>query len=202
MRGDRPFAFVAGPRSRIFSSWLLATAIGCGSATPDPQPQPPPAVPVVATGDGAEVAGYFGPPGGEIRLAETGPSVVIPPDKQRKNGVALGLRRDAGPSLEPGAIALGEAFRPTAVFEPPSNVFVEVWSIGLSALAAPCTEENLEVAVQEPQQVGPADGESSPVLAWTYRKAQWADQRVKARLAKLTPYPLQFICARSAGGGT
>jgi hypothetical protein len=111
------------------------------------------------------------------------------------------LRKDAGPDLGAGARGLGSAFRPTAAFEPPSNVFVEVWSSELEQLPAPCTADNLELAVQEPQQVGPSDGTSSPALAWRYERADWAKPHVKARLPKLSPQPMQFVCARSAAGG-
>jgi hypothetical protein len=185
-------------------SLLLAVALpsACASHSPDKPPATPPSVPVVATGDGTEVAGYFGPPGGEIQLSANGPSIVIPRDDKRAQGVALGLKKDAG-SPDAAATKLGDAFRPTGVFEPPSSQFVDVWSLKLVALPAPCTPQNLELAHQEAQQVGPSDGASSPALSWAYEKARWEDQRVNAKLPKLSPYPLQFICARSpSGGGT
>jgi hypothetical protein len=192
-----------GVRFPSIALLCAATLSGaCGATIPDKPPEPPPAESVVATGDGAEVGGYFGEKGGRIKLGERGPSVTIPEDERRTGGVALGLRRDTGPALPAGAKAIGDAFRATSVFKPPSNVFVDVWSVELPQLPAPCTPTNLELAVQDAQQVGPADGTSSPTLAWHYQPARWEGPYVRAQLSTLSPYPLQFICARSAGGGT
>jgi hypothetical protein len=184
-----------------FMGGLLIAAIsnGCGSTTPDNPPKPPPPAPVVATGDGTDAGGYFGPAGGELQLGPGGPSVVVPRDPARTAGSALGLKKDTSAALPAGAIALGSAFRPTAELEPPSNVFVEVRSSTIQALPSPCSATNLELAVQGPQQAGPGDGGSSPALAWTFRPATWQSDRAIAKLTKLSPYPLQFVCARPGG---
>jgi hypothetical protein len=176
---------------------LVLGTVACG---PDKPPAPPPPAPVLATGDGNEVGGYFGASGGQIRLSADGPSIIIPNDPKRAQGLALGLKRESAAALS-GVTALGVTFRPTAGFEPPSGTFIRVWSSSLPALAAPCSQENLELAVQEAAQVGPADGVSSPALSWTYVKARWEESHVVAELPKLAPYPLQFVCARSASGG-
>jgi hypothetical protein len=195
---------VRGAGRRFRRAVPLAVMLGsaCNGTTPNKPPEKIPQVRVVGKGDGEAVAGYFGMEGGVLMLGPQGPSVFIASDSARKDGVSLGLRKDTGPVLPTGASSLGVAFRSTAVFEPPSNVFVEVWSSELQQLPAPCTPDNLELAVQEPQQVGPSDGTSSPALAWKYERADWAKPHVKARLPKLSPQPMQFVCARNAAGGT
>jgi hypothetical protein len=177
---------------------LLTTvtlSCGCQPTTPDKPPAPPPEQPVVATGDGDDAGGYFGPSGGELRLAANGPTVYVPVDPKRQAGTALALKKDAAVA-DAGSQVLGSAFRLTSVLEPPSNTFVHVWSVGLQTLPAPCTAENLELAVLVDQQVG-----TTPPLAWTYEKAHWEGGHVKARLPKLAPNPLQFVCGRAGAGG-
>jgi hypothetical protein len=182
-------------RHAVVLSLLVATAPSCGHPPPDKTPENPPEEAVVATGDGDDAAGYFGPPGGELRLTAAGPIVFVPVDAKRVRGTALALKKDPG-AAEAGAKALGAAFRLSATLEPPSNTFVDVWSVALPSLPAPCTTENLELAVLLDQQVG-----SSTALAWSYEKARWDGGHVKARLPTLAPQPLQFVCGRAAGGG-
>jgi hypothetical protein len=186
-------------RQSIGLPLLLTAALSCGcqNNTPDKTPATPPEQPVVAIGDGDDAGGYFGAPGGELRLAPSGPIVFVPIDPQRKAGTALALKKDTG-AAEAGSKVLGPAFRLTAVLEPPSGTFVDVWSVELPSLPAPCTAENLELAVLLDPQVG-----SSPALAWSYEKARWEGGHVKAKLPKLAPNPLQFVCGRvGAGGGS
>lgn len=169
----------------------------CGPrAAPDKTPAEPPPSPVVATGDGDDAGGFFGPAGGELRLTAAGPTVFVPADPKRTMGTALALKKEPS-TAEGGSKVLGAAFRLSAALEPPSNTFIDVWSVALPSLPAPCTAENLELAVLLEQQVG-----SSPALTWSYEKARWDGGHVKARLPKLAPQPLQFVCGRDPGGGS
>jgi hypothetical protein len=174
---------------------VLPLACGGGAGTRDRPALPAPDRTIVATGDGKEAGGYFGPPGGELRLAPQGPTVLVPADPRRQAGIALALEKDEAVAAA-GSPVLGSAFRLSAVLEPPSGTFVQVRSVELSSLPAPCTTDNLELAVLGSPQVG-----TTPALAWTYEKAAWEGGYVKAQLPKLAPHPLQFVCGRGGTGG-
>ena len=198
-------------RARFSASHSAAVAAltlyvsGCGgSQPPDPKPAPPPETAVIATGNGELVSGTLGPRGGRLNLANDGPSIEIPIDEARKDGLSISMRKDE-PFTPPSGTRLGDSFRVTLALDPPSGKSFEVFSAGVTELPPGCTESNIELGVERPGTVGPADGASSPALEWdyvpaTFAPSQWALRpvsRATSSVPRLWPHRLQFLCGRA-----
>jgi hypothetical protein len=190
-------------RARFSASHSAAIAAltlyvsGCGGAPPpDPKPAPPPENPVIATGNGDLVSATLGPRGGRLNLANDGPSIEIPVDAARQDGLSISMRKEE-PFTPPSGSRLGESFRVTLALDPPSGGSFAVFSAAMAALPPGCTESNIELGVERPGTVGPADGESSPALEWEYVPAKFVSAHATSSVPRFWPHRLQFLCGRA-----
>lgn len=188
-------------RARLSASHSIAALslslylAGCsGPQTPDPEPAPPPPSPVVATGNGELVSATLGPSGGRLNLANDGPTIEIPVDGSRKDGLSISLRKGEPFSLQSGSL-LGESFRVTLALDPPSGGSFSVISAALAQLPPGCTESNIELAVERPNSAGPTDG--ADALEIEYVPATFAASRATSQVPRFWPHRMQFLCGRA-----
>jgi hypothetical protein len=197
-------------RARFSASRSAAVAAlslyvsGCGGASPpDPKPAPPPEQAVIATGNGELVSATLGPKGGRLNLAGDGPSIEIPVDGARKDGISISMRKDE-PFTPPSGSRLGDSFRVTLALDPPSGGTFAVHSASMTALPAGCTKSNIELAVERPNSVGPSDGLGDSALEWEYVPATFESSIINAHtgwhatsnVPRFWPHRLQFLCGR------
>jgi hypothetical protein len=185
--------FSASHAVAALSLSLYVSACG-GAQTPDPEPAPPPPNPVDATGNGELVSATLGPSGGRLHLSKDGPSIEIPVDAARKDGVSISLRKGE-PFAPPSGVLLGESFRVTLALDPPSGGSFSVFSAAMAQLPAGCTETNVELGVERPNSAGPSDGANT--LEWEYVPATFVSSHAASKVPRFWPHRMQFLCARA-----
>lgn len=177
---------------------LAVPLIGACCTRPLPCPTPAPSTYQEIVGDGQEplsVSAPFGSSGGRLRLAPGAhPALLVPSGALAGEGRTFSLR-----SVESGRPGGASGIAVSAAFEvsPPTEARIDHafhLSAPLRSLPADCTAERLRLAVERPNDVGPADGRGSPTLRWDYDRATWQDGVVAASVVRLYGQRMQFVC--------
>ncbi len=188
--------------------WRVAVGIvvvavhvaACSGAVRPAGPAPPsPGDAVEVVGDGRSVAGHMGPAGGRLAIGPTGPTLVVPGDVVGAEGLSMSMRLEEAATPPPRASGLGPMFFQTPSVVAPAGKGFEV-TLGSSAVPAGCSTSHLALAYERPGDVGPADGEHAPALAWRSVPAQLHEGTLAARIDRLWGMHLQFVCGD--GGAT
>lgn len=195
------FSFFSRRHHRLLGAELcFGLLASCGSMPP--VAGPPPASTVTALGDGIapfHVAGALGPRGGSLQLAPGAhPRLVVPEGALPPEGRTFALRAE-GAERPPNAdgAALSVAFEESPPIEARNGTTFEL-RLPLAALPTGCTETNLRLAVERPNNVGPGDGQGSPALRWDHTPARYEGGEVVARETRLHGHRLQFVCLAGA----
>jgi hypothetical protein len=160
-------------------------------------PPTPPSVPVIATGNGEIVGGHLGPVGGRLDLGPGGPSITIPAGTAGPPGLSISLVKASADGVPTQGGGIGPPFRASRPLNPPSDTFIEV-SIALTTLPTGCAASGLTLAVERPENAGPANSMSTPALRWEFEPVDVRDGQAVARLSRLWGMRLQFLCGTSS----
>ena len=179
---------------RVWRFAVCIVAAGCSGAIKPAGPAPaPPGDAVHVVGDGERVAGHLGPAGGRLAVGTAGPTIVIPRDVVGADGLSMSIRLEATAAPPTRAVGLGPMFFQTpSVSAPAGKTFVVL--LESSAVPAGCSAANLALAYERPGDVGPADGEHAPALAWRSVPARFEQGTLAADIDHLWGMHLQFVC--------
>jgi hypothetical protein len=174
---------------------IFFIASACSSVQgKDDQPKPDPDF-VEKEGSAELIVFHVGPGGARLRLKD-GPSLTLPPDAGREEGVTISLKReDAGHT--PEGTAIGGSYHQAPPLKAPDRSKFS-FTLPLEELPAACAGKKPELAIERQGTVGPAEGSSSPALEWGYQDAEHQDGALKAELIELRGMHLQFVCREEA----
>lgn len=175
-------------RRAVVCAPLLAVVAACPPVLP--VAVPPPTRFTEITGDGSVATALLGPMGGRVALGPDGPTLLVPQDALGSAGTTFAIRRaEATTEGAPLSVAFEVTPPVAAAAEHPFQL-----SIRLARLPERCEERDLRLAVERPNDTGPADGRGSPTLRWSYDPVSWQHETVAATVPQLHGQRLRFVC--------
>lgn len=172
---------------------IAALTSGC-CVKPYQPPDHPPTVPVDLTGGGQDLAAVLGAKGGRLRLGRDDglPTLFVPARALPEDGRTFRLKR-AADSRPPKGTPLSIPFEITPATDAAIGHTFTISST-VANLPEKCKAPGLRIAVERPNDVGPADGTSTPALRWDYDRAGRQGSLVVANVIHIYSHRLRFVC--------